>query len=359
MFHRLLLIGLVFSNSFHLEARNLSDPIYLEPFDRGAGGTVLTRASREGVLLGNPALLGLGSAWLRWVGMQTTIKLAADKDKVQTVIDAINSGTGSDTNSESAIDTNLLSNVDLGPGAELSVSFLNKHAGGALIGDAGLYAKYDEFGDTGIPGARLVVDAVGGMAASAAFSPVRWLHLGATQKYLYGIEKNVVLTPVNGNEGLAEAQDISGLGEGQGTDIGMLLFFQDFTIDYLIGLTVKNLTPVKFSNEAYPTLPQTKNLGLGLTFHSGSNAVHFSAELHDIESKTGESLSRRLRFGSRLTLWQRLGLAVGIYNDKPSYGLKLDLLFLKIGLSFYSRIVGFGNNSFSRDEGTITFSVGF
>ena len=51
---------LLLLNSAQGFGRNMSDPVYIEPFDRAAGGTVLTRATRDGVLYGNPRTSGLG-----------------------------------------------------------------------------------------------------------------------------------------------------------------------------------------------------------------------------------------------------------------------------------------------------------
>ncbi|SMF70083.1 hypothetical protein [Pseudobacteriovorax antillogorgiicola] len=344
-------------------SRNLADPVYIEPFDRGAGGTVLTRASREGILFGNPALLGLGKSWLRWGGLQTTIKPSGDIDKIQSALnsDVASSGTGT-TNLQdeggTQVDISQLEALDLGIGTELTISILNQNGGGGIFVDGGAYLRYDSFGDTGIPGARIAVDAIGGAALSGAFSPLRWLHLGATQKFLYGVEKNLFITPFNAEDAIAEAQDVSSYGQGTGTDVGALIYLKDFTVDYSLGLTVKNLTPVKFTDNRYPTLPQTKNIGLGVTLHTEGNAIHFSGELHDVDGNSGESLARRLHLGVRFLLWQTLGVSAGVYHNKPSYGLKLDLLLIKIGLSSYYRVVGFGSNSFERPEYTITFSVG-
>ena len=351
MYRILLTISICLTASTGL-SRNISDPVYLEPFDRAAGGTVLTRATRDGIILGNPALLGLGKDWIRWAGLQMIFQPAGDLDKLNSAMDSANGSgdTGEESEESSAIDLSILDLLDLGFSTEISLSMLSQNGGGMFFGDGGLYLNYDEFGNTGIPGAQGVIDILGGVAISGAFNPVRWLHLGATQKVLQGKETNLVLTPLNYESALAEAQDMGSLGQGTGTDVGALIFFQDYTIDYSLGLTIKNLTPVEFTDNARPKLPQMKNVGLGLTFHTEGNAIHFSGEFNDLDGNSGESLARRYRAGVRFLLWQRFGLAVGLYNNKPSYGIKVDAVIVKLGLSYYNQVFGTGDQSFERPE---------
>ena len=49
---------------------------------------------------------------------------------------------------------------------------------------------------------------------------------------------------------------------------------------------------------------------------------------------------KKLYLGARLQLRTRLGIAVGLYQGLPTYGLKLDLPFLKLGLTAYSKELG-------------------
>lgn len=51
-------------------ARKTNQAVYREPFDLAAGGTSLTRASAQGILFANPALLPLGAAYIRLLGSQ-------------------------------------------------------------------------------------------------------------------------------------------------------------------------------------------------------------------------------------------------------------------------------------------------
>src|SRR5262245_37670234 len=63
-------------------ARKTNEPIYEDPFDIGSGGASLTRASKEGMIFSNPALLPLGSKTFRWLGF--TLSLLANKESIDT-----------------------------------------------------------------------------------------------------------------------------------------------------------------------------------------------------------------------------------------------------------------------------------
>ena len=219
--------------------------------------------------------------------------------------------------------------------------------------------RYDSFGNAGIPGARASLDGLGGLVISGTFNPVRWFSIGMTQKSLYGIYKDVTLTPTNSTAAIEELQSIDGYGTASATDIGTLFFFQGFLMDFSLALTMKNLSPAKFTNDAYPTLPTMKNVSLGFAIHTGSNVVDLSVELHDIEAKSEESLARRLHLGARFLVWQKLGMSLGYANGGPSAGLALDLIILKMSLGYSQRVIGFGETSFVRPELTITTTIGF
>ena len=63
-------------------ARKTNQPIYEDPFDIGAGGASLTRASKDGMIFSNPALLPQGGKFFRWVG--TTFTLLSNKESIDT-----------------------------------------------------------------------------------------------------------------------------------------------------------------------------------------------------------------------------------------------------------------------------------
>ncbi|NRA62859.1 MAG: hypothetical protein HRU19_00165 [Pseudobacteriovorax sp.] len=337
-------------------ARNMSEPVYVDPFDRGAGSTVLTRATREGMVYGNPALLTLGGAWVRWMGLQVTMKPSGEIETVQSNINNLQNE--DEGNSESNLQS-ILSALDFGIGSEVSIGLLNQYVALASFADVSAYFLYNQFGNTGIPGARGILEGMGGAALALAYAPVRWWSIGVNHKQLYGIYKDVVVTPTNSTESLGELQNINGAGIGQSTDVGSILFFQGFNVDYSLGLTIANLVPVEFSDNTHPKLNQRKNIGLGLALHTETNVIDFSLELHDIEAKSETLLNRRLKFGMRVLLWQILGLSAGYNNGFPTFGLAMDAYIFKMGLSYSHRIVGIGDDSFARQELTFTTTMGF
>lgn len=347
------LLALLFGYTLSVKARSLSDSVYLEPFDKSAGGSVITRASREGILFGNPALLGLGSAWIRWTGIQSNFLLTGDLSEIRS---ALNSS--SDISNDPAGATDTLSAIDGGFGSQFSLSFLNKNFGAAVFSDIGSYLRYSSFGDGGLPGIRVIADGIGGMVLSGAVSPLRWLHLGVSQKLLYGSYRDVFVTPVNITAASEELRGISSLGQSSATDIGMLVYLKGFTVDYSLGLVASNLSPVVFSSSSYPTLPSLKNIGLGLTIHDAINALHLSIDYNDIEGRSEEPLSSRIHAGARVLIWQTFGLAVGLMHNKVSYGIKFDVLFLKFGASYYHRKIRVGANGYLRPEICVTLSTG-
>ena len=231
-----------------------------------------------------PALLGLGTSWIRWAGFQTSIKLTGNRTEIENARAKLSESNPSSESEGAGSELDSLSAIDFGFGGEVNVAFMNRYGGGGIFADANAYADYSEFGNTGIPGARAVVDQLGGGALSGSYSPLRWLHLGATQKLLYGSAKEFVLTPLNANKVSAEAADISSLGSGTGTDLATLIYLKDYDIDYSLALTIQNVVPLIFSDNAYPTFSRTINAGAGLTFHTEVNALHLSLELNDLQS---------------------------------------------------------------------------
>ncbi|RZA11266.1 MAG: hypothetical protein EOP10_33360, partial [Proteobacteria bacterium] len=111
------MLSLLFAELSPLFAKNSSELIYTEPFDLAAGGTTLTRASQEGVLFGNPALLPLGAATIRWIGIETAFML--DRDLAQNGTASLKSA--ADTNNPEFVDTLFSRSIHFGQQASLSV----------------------------------------------------------------------------------------------------------------------------------------------------------------------------------------------------------------------------------------------
>ena len=68
-------IFLLFFTSFSAErvmAQGFTNlPAYVHPFDLAGGGSIMTRATRDGILFANPAELPVAGIGFRWFGVQT------------------------------------------------------------------------------------------------------------------------------------------------------------------------------------------------------------------------------------------------------------------------------------------------
>ncbi len=339
-------------------AKNSSELIYTEPFDLAAGGSVLTRASQEGVLFGNPALLPLGGAYIRWIGLETNFIL--DRDLAEQGASAFSSPMNTADNS--FIDQLFSQSIHLGQSASLSV--VNKNFAISIFDRLEIDVEGSRYDNGGLPQINFGGEAYAGAMASTAFQPVNWFSLGLTGKYLYMGEPDIQIPVTDSVRLKALIDDPSSLtdeisyGKGIGGDIGTLFLWQNSFVDLSMGLKVEDLGGTKLSNDQ-KTIPQTSHIGLGLAFHGTTNVLHLSLDYRDVGGVYEEKTFKRIFAGARLMLFQHIGLAVGLYQGIPTCGLRLDAFFLKLGITAYGRELGNYPGDKQRNLVSVYTSLGF
>lgn len=316
-----------------LEAGKTNEAIYQAPFDLAAGGASLTRASQEGIVFSNPALLTLGGAKVRWFGTQ--VGAIADQNLAKAI-----SGSGLETDNMA----DLLLDRSYHVGQSLSLSFLNQNFAVAVFDRIELDYEGQRYSDGGLPAIEIGVEAYGGALFSVASRPRPWLSLGASLKYLIAAEPQLSI-PLADQDELAQVlsnparlQEELEYGEGIGLDVGSLLFFQGRRVDYSFALKVDDVADTALSSRS--PFYQTINAGVGLAFHGRTEVLHLSLDYRDILDVYEERPFKKIYLGARLLIRQRLGLATGLYQGIPTAGVTLDLHFLKLGLTAYGRELG-------------------
>lgn len=322
----------------------------MDPFDYAAGGAVVTRATQNGILASNPALLPYGAKHLRWLGFRTSLYPGVDSIAL---IRDLQSGLGGGESTEEGgsevqdfLDTAFDSPLHFGLSETLSIITNNMGVGvfASTEPDIRAWRKGDpEFG-AGTPSLVVRSETYSGALLSFARRTFPWLSVGVTAKYLIVDEKRAAIE-VTDKAAIAEAKDklvSQGFAKsrGYGVDAGTLAFFQGNYVDLRLGATAMNVGGVRLSGDDAPELKQYYNAGLGLTFHGTTSAIHFAADLRDVTNVYEEESFKRFYLGARMMLVKILGLAIGVYHGHPSYGVELDLFLFKLSASVYTREYG-------------------
>ncbi len=339
--------------------KSSNELLYTEPFDLAAGGTTLTRSSQEGIVFANPALLPLGGAWVRWLGFQAGFML--DRDLAESAKSgSIASAAG--TGNSGFVDELFSRSLHFGQTATLS--FLNKNFAVSVFDRVELDIAGERFGDDGLPSVHFTGEAYGGLLASYAARPYRWLSLGVTGKKLYATEPDLQVPIVDQEKIKQLTEDASSLkdqfapGQGTGVDVGALFLLQGFQVDYSLGLKVEDLGATKFTGEQ-KTFPQTYNLGLGLAIHGSKEVLHLSLDYRDITNAYDEKTFKKVYVGARLMIRNLIGVACGLYQGIPTVGMRVDLLLFKFGITAYGRELGTYPGDKQRNMVMVYTSLGF
>lgn len=318
-------------------AKKTNQAVYEEPFDLAGGGASLTRASQEGILFANPALLPYGEKIYRWIGLKTNFIVGKES------IDLANQM----KDGESADTSSMLESIYEHPvhlGASGAFSVLTRNVGGAAFYrfEPDLSAK--KYGESGLPEVRFQAEGYGGGALALATRPLRWLSLGVTGKYLYAAEPDIAIgiadqsriKELSSQSGMREA---ASYGKGIGYDAGALLFLQGDFLDLSVAGKVDDIGGTTFDGTQEP-FKQTMSSGVGLTLHSEADAIHFAVDYRDITGAYEESRYKRLYMGTKVTIRTYVGFAAGLYQGYPTYGTTLDLIFLRLSATMYGREYG-------------------
>lgn len=332
-------------------ARHTNQAIYEDTFDVAAGGASLTRATQEGMIFANPALLPWGAQLFHWVGLKNTLMVGSDSVNM-----ARQAASGKLDNAE-IMDSAFKSPVHMGMATSLSlVTGLFGFTGFARVEPDIAASRY---GSTGLPEFRVRGDGYAGVAGSLAARVAPWLSLGLTTKYFYAAEPDISV-------GLVDAQSMNGsalrdqvpMGQGMGYDVGSLVFLQGRGIDYRWALKVDDVGGTSFTG-TQPAFRQTISTGFGVTFHTNKSALHLAADYRDILHAYDESWFKRTYLGAKLTLMKWVGIGAGLYQGYPSYGLIGDMLLMRISLTRYTRELGDHPGVEPRGMYLLTMSIGW
>jgi hypothetical protein len=358
---QIVAICLLVAAATEAAARKGNEPVYADPFDIAGGGASLTRASKEGRIYANPALMPYGGKFHRWFGL--TVSGLSTRETIGTA-QKITQSSGRDEQSDERsgereggetqefVDTLFESPVRVGWGAALSYVSANVGLGAFSRFEPDFRAR--KFGQHGLPEVAFTAESYhGGAVALASQAPVRWLSFGLTFKYIYALEPDVAVE-VSDQESIRELQDqnltpdIDLHYRGMGADAGLLLFFQGKHVDVSLAGKVDDGGGLAFVEGAKPApreyvpqdFRQVVSGGAGLTFHTTADAIHFAVDYRDILNAYEEEPFKKLYAGTKIILRTYLGLAAGIYHGYPSMGAELDLLILRLAVTTYTRELG-------------------
>ncbi len=320
-------------------ARDLS-PIYEETFDIAAGGASLTRASRYGAALANPALLPFSGSFHRWLGSEFSLHINQESAAM-----AKSMLPGASSNSESS--SGFVDHVFESPflaGTQTSLAYLNAYGGIGFFSKFEVDLEAQEYGPTGLPAIILNGKSyTGGTVSAAGQIPFTPLSLGLTAKYLMLSEPYASIDLAD-PDATSQFQDPSALSalvnpsNGVGYDLGALLFFQGPRVDWRWALKIDDVGGTSLSGgDAVEDFKQVISTGASVTFHTGGDAIHIAVDRRDLQNAYGTPAFKSTRAGVKVLLRGYVGVAAGYYDGYPSYGAELDLIFLKLGVASYRR----------------------
>jgi hypothetical protein len=353
-------------------ARKTNQPIYETPFDLAAGGASLTFAAKEGRLFSNPALLPLGGSFHQWAGSTTTA--IVNKESMSTVqslskggSQAKSSGQGDGGGESTNPVLDQIFKTPVRVGAAQALSWLTSAFAISVFSRFEADLKALEFGENGMPQIEFQAESYQGVALGTAMRlpPLPWLSLGVTAKSLLASEPSLALevTDASAVEKFKNPNYLRSLAtnnRGVGGDLGMLVFLQGKSVDWKVAGTVHDAGGTKLSGPGnLSSLKQVVSAGLGLTFHTGSDALHFAVDYRDIMGSYEEALFKRVHAGVRLTLKTYVGLAAGYYDGNPSMGAEVDLIFLRLAATTYTREFGASPGVDPRQMIQLSLSTGF
>lgn len=315
-------------------AKKGNEPLYQDPFDMAAGGASLTRASQDGVIFANPALMPWGKKLYRYSGLTPAAWTTSETA-------ALSRGGVNTENTDALVDEFFETQVHGGVASLLSVVL--SHWAMSLFAISQFDLQGSRSGSpAGGPSVDLEIAAYGGLAMSVADYATDWFSLGLTTKYITKSEVDIS-QPITDRESIEELQsnpqdllDQAGPQSAMGLDLGFLIFAQGHNLDYRLALKIDDVGGTSFGGGQEP-FKQVISIGQGVTFHGNVHAIHLSLDYRDIADEYEDKLFRKVFAGAKLMLQQHLGLAVGIHHGIPSYGVRMDLWAIKFGLCRFSK----------------------
>jgi hypothetical protein len=348
---------------FRAFGKKTNQTIIEDPYDTAAGGSTLTRATRENVILANPALMPYGGKFHRWLGTQFTIM--ANPESIDFVQSMIGQGDGGGEEGEggAAAFIERVFETPVHAGVQNITSYTTNNVGFSLFARSELDISAREYGEYGMPELRFGVDAYAGGALGLALRAMPFLSFGVTAKYLFVAEPDIAVSFLD-QERIAELSDAGALqeaasyGNGLGFDGGFLLFLQGHNLDFRFTGKVEDVGGTSFTGTQAP-FKQTLHAGAALTFHTDADAIHLSVDYRDVQAAYEEPMFKRIYAGARMTIREYVGIAGGLYQGYPSFGARLDLLLMKLGATVYTKELGDYPGANPRTIYQVYFMTGF
>jgi len=353
-------IVLCLLKSSEIFARKTNHNVWQDDFDLSAGGASLSLATQEGMLFANPAQLPIGGKLFRWLGLKSSFFIGE-----QSV--ALFQSFRQKTEEEESNMSSKIFEKSIHFGTSYSFSFITNNLGIVSFFKLAPEAYTSRYGIAGMPQLKLSGELYGGVVVGGGFRlpKIPWLSLGVGLKYLIVSEPEII-ADISSLESLKNIQDPEALqkhfhpGQGLGLDLGMLFFFPGSSIDYRLSIKLDNLGGTYFRNADYPSsFKQTFHIGTGVTFHQNSSAIHLALDYRDITNAYKEEWFKKLYMGVKTMIQTYLGVGLGLYQGYLSYGVEIDLIFLRLAAVHYTEETGEHPGVKPRSIYQITLATGF
>ena len=144
-------------------------------------------------------------------------------------------------------------------------------------------------------------------------------------------------------------------------DVGSLIFLQGRYVDWRMAMTITNLGDSTLSGSEVDdiVLKQYRSVGASITLHNEVDAIQFSYDLRDSENVFEEDRYKHVYYGTKVLIRRILGLAAGMYQGAPTYGLELDLWLLRLSAATFFKEYDEVPGIDSRQIYSLTLRVGF
>lgn len=312
--------------------------IYQNPFDLSSGGASITRTTLEGSMFVNPSLPAFGNGLHRWAFLRTQLHLdaATSETAVRPLLQQ---------NSENPVSPELIQKALTRPihvGHDTALGYINRYFGIAGFSNVRADVAVRQFGDVGVPQARVRAYGIGGGGVSASFAFGQFLAFGATSKYLEVAQaaENLSIGDIQNPDALSQrVQSALKRGSGFSSDAGATLQLRSQFFDIRLSGTVHDIGNTALGVDLDPFL-QTIGAGVGFTLHGRENSVHCAADLRDVLEAYGEHWTFRSYAGCKATYHKVISLGAGLSQGYPTAGVVLKVLFSRLEAGIYTQEVG-------------------
>lgn len=318
-------------------AESASQRIYRSGYFLGRGDTGISAADEEDAIFYNPAGIALGQGIYKKITLlspqleisKSTRDMARqlaieEDDTIDTVLEQVGKPNHAGYQNFSGI---MLRRAALGVLTSGSV-------------DA-LASKSPEQGGL----ETIEASAAQNLAATFTLAEKFWdetLLLGITGKYLVRGRGELSVSAAEvakAKEELSDQSKFISLGEGGGADVGLLLR-SGGPLSAAFGLTINDIGDTQIApqedTEIDLDLKQTINVGVSIEPGTETSKLRLLADYRDVLSARQKNPRLKTHLGAELTVMNAVGIMGGLNQGYPSFGLYMDLYFVRIDLGSYT-----------------------